>query len=123
MMGSGFGFGFSGLGMVLVWIVIIGAVVLLIRAFAGGASGGGNSARHLLDERFARGEIDREEYEEKRRLLSEHPEARGLAVPGMPPGSPGMETPNPEHYPQHYPKHYQVLLIGKDGSTSVFAEH
>ena len=42
---------------------------------------------------------------------------------GMPPGSPGMETPNPEHYPQHYPEHYQVLLIGKDGSTSVFAEH
>ena len=69
MMGSGFGFGFSGLGMVLVWVVIIGAVVLLIRAFAGSASGGGNSARHLLDERFARGEIDREEYEEKRRLL------------------------------------------------------
>jgi len=50
-----------------------------------------------------------------RRLLSEHPEARGLTVPGMPQGSPGMESPNPEHY--------QVLLIGEDGSTSVFAEH
>jgi hypothetical protein len=37
----------------------------------------------------------------------------------MPQGSPGMETPNPQHYPQHY----QVLLIGKDGNTSVFAEH
>jgi hypothetical protein len=50
-----------------------------------------------------------------RRLLSEHPDARGLTVPGMPQGSPGMESPNPEHY--------QVLLIGEDGSTSVFAEH
>jgi hypothetical protein len=50
-----------------------------------------------------------------RRLLREHPEARGLTVPGMPQGSPGMESPNPEHY--------QVLLIGEDGSTSVFAEH
>jgi len=50
-----------------------------------------------------------------RRLLAEHPDARGLTVPGMPLGSPGMEAPNPQHY--------QVLLIGKDGSTSVFAEH
>jgi putative membrane protein len=69
MMGGGFGFGIPGLGMVLVWVVIIAAVVLLVRAFAGSARGGGDSARHLLDERFARGEIDREEYEEKRRLL------------------------------------------------------
>jgi putative membrane protein len=69
MMGGGFGFGIPGLGMVLVWVVIIAAVVLLVRAFAGSARGGGDSARHPLDERFARGEIDREEYEEKRRLL------------------------------------------------------
>ena len=73
MMGSGFGFGIPGLGMVLVWIVIIGAVVLLMRAFAGGALGGalggGKRASQVLDERFARGEIDREEYEDKRRLL------------------------------------------------------
>lgn len=50
-----------------------------------------------------------------RRLLAERPDARGLAVPGMPMGSPGMDSPNPEHY--------EVLLIGKDGSTQVFAEH
>lgn len=50
-----------------------------------------------------------------RRLLAEHPDARGLTVPGMPLGSPGMDAPNPEHY--------QVLLVGKDGSTSVFAAH
>lgn len=50
-----------------------------------------------------------------RRLLAEHPDARGLTVPGMPQGSPGMDAPNPQHY--------QVLLIGKDGSTKVFAEH
>ncbi|MCG6942198.1 MAG: SHOCT domain-containing protein [Thiohalocapsa sp.] len=59
--------------MILVWIVIIGAVVLLVRALTGGSPGawtaGGKSARQLLDERFARGEIDRDEYEEKRRLL------------------------------------------------------
>ncbi|MCG6942197.1 MAG: DUF411 domain-containing protein [Thiohalocapsa sp.] len=50
-----------------------------------------------------------------RRLLAEHPDARGLTVPGMPQGAPGMDVPTPQHY--------QVLLIGKDGSTSVFAEH
>jgi len=50
-----------------------------------------------------------------RRLLSEHPHARGLTVPGMPLGSPGMDSPNPQHY--------EVLLIGPDGTTSVFSEH
>ena len=69
MMGSGFGFGIPELGMVLLWVVSIGAIVLLVRAFAGGAPSGGRPALQVLDERFARGEIDREEYEEKRRLL------------------------------------------------------
>jgi hypothetical protein len=32
------------------------------------------------------------------RLLAERPAIRGLAVPGMPEGSPGMEGPNPEAY-------------------------
>jgi putative membrane protein len=72
MMGGGYGFG--GLGMILIWVLIIAAVVLLVRALVGGQwgsgqAGGGRSARQVLDERFARGEIDRDEYEEKRRLL------------------------------------------------------
>jgi hypothetical protein len=50
-----------------------------------------------------------------RRLLEERPDARGLTVPGMPLGSPGMESPQPEHY--------EVLLIDKEGKTTVFAEH
>ncbi len=50
-----------------------------------------------------------------KRLLAERPDARGLTVPGMPKGSPGMEAPQPDHY--------QVLLLGNDGSTAVFAEH
>jgi hypothetical protein len=40
-----------------------------------------------------------------RRLLSEKPAARGLAVPGMPIGSPGMEGGTPEVY--------EVILFGK----------
>lgn len=50
-----------------------------------------------------------------KRLLNEQPSARGLAVPGMPQGSPGMESPQPEPY--------KVYLIGNDGSQSVYAEH
>ncbi|MGH1483086.1 MAG: DUF411 domain-containing protein [Geminicoccales bacterium] len=33
-----------------------------------------------------------------RKLLAERPKIRGLAVPGMPAGSPGMPSPNPERY-------------------------
>ena len=52
--------------------------------------------------------------EDLRRLLSERPAISGLAVPGMPIGSPGMEGPNPEHY--------KVLSFGEGGVT-VFSEH
>lgn len=53
--------------------------------------------------------------EDIRRLLAEHPNARGLAVPGMPMGSPGMEMGAPERY--------DVVLIEQDGSLRVFATH
>ncbi len=51
-----------------------------------------------------------------RRLLKERPDAIGLAVPGMPIGSPGMEVGN-EREP------YQVLLIHRDGRTEVFSQY
>jgi hypothetical protein len=50
-------------------------------------------------------------------MLREKPAARGIAVPGMPAGSPGMEVPSGQVDP------YDVLLVGKDGGTSVFASH
>lgn len=48
------------------------------------------------------------------RLLAEKPDAVGLAAPGMPLGSPGMGA-DADAEP------YDVQLIGKDGTTSVFA--
>jgi hypothetical protein len=51
-----------------------------------------------------------------KRLVAERPDAIGLAVPGMPVGSPGMEQ-GAEFEP------YDVLLINKDGSTETFASH
>lgn len=46
------------------------------------------------------------------RLSAEQPSIRGLAVPGMPIGSPGMEGPDPEPY--------DVLAFQADGSRWVF---
>lgn len=72
MMGNGFGFGFGipGLGMFVVWGLIIALVVWLGRAIAGALPSGSKGARQILDERFARGEIDRREYEEKRQMIN-----------------------------------------------------
>ena len=53
--------------------------------------------------------------EDIQRLLAERPDARGLAAPGMPIGSPGMEMGAPQRY--------DVLLIERDGTSRVFATH
>lgn len=52
-----------------------------------------------------------------RRLLAERPAVKGLTLPGMPIGSPGMEDPSGRVEP------YTVVQVGKDGSTSEFARH
>lgn len=50
-----------------------------------------------------------------KRLLATKPKVRGLAVPGMPSGSPGME--NGEREP------YDVLSFTVDGKTEVFSRY
>jgi hypothetical protein len=54
-----------------------------------------------------------------KRLLSERPQAVGLAVPGMPVGSPGMDA--PVYGGRRDP--YDVLLVSRDGTASVFNSH
>jgi hypothetical protein len=54
-----------------------------------------------------------------KRLLQQAPAAAGLAVPGMPVGSPGMD--GPAYAGRRDP--YDVLLIAKDGSATVFQSH
>ena len=51
-----------------------------------------------------------------RRLLEDRPDAIGLAVPGMPFGSPGMG-------PEEDREAYDVFLITADGSTEVFSTY
>jgi hypothetical protein len=52
---------------------------------------------------------------EIKRLLKERPNALGLAVPGMPAGSPGMEQGKKEPY--------ATMLFDEAGRTSVFVRH
>ncbi len=49
------------------------------------------------------------------RLLKEKPRALGLAVPSMPPGSPGMDIANSPAY--------ETLLVQADGRARVYAKH
>jgi hypothetical protein len=51
------------------------------------------------------------------RLLKERPAVVGLAVPGMPIGSPGMEVPGQRA------QRYDVLAFDKQGQVKVFASH
>ena len=48
------------------------------------------------------------------KLIQEKPAVLGLAVPGMPVGSPGMEGGTPERY--------NVYTFDKDGNTTVYAK-
>ncbi|HEU4499838.1 MAG TPA: DUF411 domain-containing protein [Sphingomicrobium sp.] len=51
-----------------------------------------------------------------KRLLAQKPKAAGIAVPGMPSGSPGMDD-GGEAQP------YATILVRRDGTTAVFARH
>lgn len=71
----------------LFWVLIIVGIVLLVllavRLFSGGSNRGGNgtgtqrsasgtsTAKQILDERYARGELDTEEYRERLKGLEE----------------------------------------------------
>lgn len=71
---DGYGYG-SMMGWAwLFWLLLVIGLVLLgivaVRAFSRGASDGG-SARRILDERYAKGEMTTEEYRERLKTLSD----------------------------------------------------
>lgn len=51
-----------------------------------------------------------------KRLLKDKPKARGLTLPGMPMGSPGMEQDNRKD-------HYDVLLVKQDGNVQTYTHY
>lgn len=77
--GGWYGMIFGPLFMILVLAIVIAVAVLLVR-WLGGPGHGTHPPHHgqpertaldILKERFARGEIDKEEFEERRRILGE----------------------------------------------------
>lgn len=71
-----------GLGMLVFWAIVVTAIVLLVRWAVGSrrqqvapppgppaATPPSDQAQRLLDERFARGEIDEDEYRRRRDVL------------------------------------------------------
>ena len=59
------------LAMLAFWAIVVWLIVITIRGSSWGAPWGRpRSADELLDERFARGEIDEDEYRHRRDLLS-----------------------------------------------------
>lgn len=74
----GFGMGFGAIAMVLFWGVVIaliaGGVALLARqagGFSQSAAKQQPTARQILDERLARGEVSREEYDALRAKIGQ----------------------------------------------------
>lgn len=67
-----------------------------------------------VDGYFVEGHVPAEDV---KRLLAEKPGAKGLVLPGMPAGSPGMEMPDGRT------DAYTVELVTKDGDTTAFAHH
>lgn len=76
MMGwsGGWDMGLGAIFMLLPWVAVIVAIVAVVRWLsptigAAHASGGGDRALDILRERYARGEIDKQEFDAKRRDL------------------------------------------------------
>lgn len=72
--GWGWGMGFGGLFMIFFWALVIVGFFVLIRWFADQSSwskgGREKSALEILRERYARGEIQKEEYDQKKQDLA-----------------------------------------------------
>lgn len=77
MMGWGYGGWVMGIINIIFWVVVIIGIFYLIKylSFASKQSGqqtkGTDSALDILRERFAKGDINKEEFEEKKKILKE----------------------------------------------------
>jgi putative membrane protein len=78
---GGWAMAFMVVGNLLIWALLIGGIVLLVRYFGRGGQasapvGGSPLPQQLLAERFARGEIDEDEYKRRLTVLGNAPQAR-----------------------------------------------
>ncbi len=65
----GWGMGFGWIFMLLFWALVIFGIVYLLKLVAGGSKKGEKreTALDILNKRYARGEIGREEFDEKKK--------------------------------------------------------
>lgn len=61
--------GTMGFGMSLFWILLIIGVVLLVKSSRNSRNSSGKTALDILKERYARGEIDKAEFDQKKNDL------------------------------------------------------
>lgn len=72
MMDGMMGFGVAVVLWLLFAVLLVAGIVVVVRALierGGGSPGSAPSVLQILEERLARGEIDQEEFEERRRAL------------------------------------------------------
>jgi putative membrane protein len=72
--GWGWGMGFGMIGVVLFWVLVVTGIVMMVKWIVGSSSSGpsqppGRTALDILKERYALGEIDKQEFDEKKRDL------------------------------------------------------
>ncbi len=65
----GWGMGIGWLLMLVIWVLAIVGIVALIRWFIGASSGGASRALAILKERYAKGEITKEQLEQMKRHI------------------------------------------------------
>jgi len=71
--GMPWGYGFGGVFMIVWWVLIIIGIIMLVKWLLNSKSfrGGNSKALDILNERYARGEIDEQEYKKRKSDLSQ----------------------------------------------------
>ncbi len=70
-------YGWHGWGMGFSWLILLGIVIAVVYLLKNGNRQEQLSAKEILDSRYAKGEIDSEEYLERRERLEQSEEAHG----------------------------------------------